>query len=116
MRRLTIIRKKSFVGSVTPYFLFVGYRKTEVDPDDPEAEWDFPDSSDAKIANGQTVVIPIRDEECRVIVWANTLTGAASGPAYSIDAGTTDIELELVTQYSWIHGSKYLLRPLSAES
>ena len=113
MRRLTITRKKSFVGSVTPYFLFVGYRKTEVDPDDPEAEWDCPDTYDAKIANGQTVVIPIRDEECRVIVWANTLSGAASGPAYSINAGTTDIELELVTQYSWIHGNKYLLRPAS---
>ena len=113
MRRLTITRKKSFVGSVTPYFLFVCYRKAEVDPDDPEAEWDCSDTYDAKIANGQTVVIPIRDEECRVIVWANTLSGAASGPAYSINAGTTDIELELVTQYSWIHCSKYLLIPAS---
>ena len=113
MSRLTITRKKSFVGSVTPYFLFVCYRKAEVDPDDPEAEWDCSDTYDAKIANGQTVVIPIRDEECRVIVWANTLSGAASGPAYSINAGTTDIELELVTQYSWIHCSKYLLIPAS---
>ena len=93
MRYLKITRKKRFFGSVIPYFLFIGYRR---------------------IANGQTVTIPIRDEKCCVFVEASTSTGVASSPVYSIDEGTADVKLELVTLYSWTHGSKYLLRPASA--
>lgn len=114
MRYLKITRKKRFFGSVIPYFLFIGYRRTEADPCNPEDEWDFPDTSDTKIANGQTVTIPIRDEKCCVFVEASTSTGVASSPVYSIDEGTADVKLELVTLYSWTHGSKYLLRPASA--
>ena len=111
MRYVKITRKKSFFGALIPYFIFVGYPKTEIDPLNPDDIWDFPDTSDVKITNGQTITISIQDKKCSILVWANTSTGAASGPAYFIDEGTTDIALELVTQYSWVHGSQYVLRP-----
>ena len=111
MRYVKITRKKSFFGALIPYFIFVGYPKTEIDPLNPDDIWDFPDTSDVKITNGQTITISIQDKKCSILVWANTSTGAASGPAYFIDEGITDIALELVTQYSWVHGSQYVLRP-----
>lgn len=114
MRCVKITRKKSFFGALIPYFIFIGYPKTEIDLLNPDDVWDFPDTSDVKITNGQTITVSIRDEKCSILVWANTSTGAASSPAYLIDEGTTDIELELVTQYSWIHGSQYVLRPATA--
>jgi hypothetical protein len=114
MRRLKITRKKSFFGAVIPYFLFVGYRKAETDPLNPHDEWDFPATSDVKIANGQTLEISIRDEKCCVFVETDTSTGIVCSPKYSIDEGTADIELELVTQYSWTRGSRYVLKPVSA--
>ena len=114
MRYVKITRKKSFFGALIPYFIFVGYPKTEIDPLNPDDIWDFPDTSDVKITNGQTISISIQDKKCSILVWANTSTGAASSPAYFIDEVTIDIELELVTQYSWIHGSQYVLRPVTA--
>lgn len=115
MRYVKITRKKSFFGALIPYFIFVGYPKTEIDPLNPDDIWDFPDTSDVKITNGQTITISIQDKKCSILVWANTSTGAASGPAYFIDEGTTDIALELVTQYSWTHGSQYALRHVTAK-
>ncbi len=109
MRCVKITRKKSFFGALIPYFIFVGYPKAEINPLDPDDTWDFPDTSDVKILNGQTITVSVRDEKCSILVWANTSTGAASSPAYLIDEGSTDIELELVTKYSWIHGSQYEL-------
>ena len=111
MRCVKITRKKSFFGAWIPYFIFIGYPKAEIDPFNPDEAWDFPDTSDVKITNGQTITISIQNEKCSILVWADTSTGAASSPAYLIDAGTTDIALELVTQYSWVHGSQYVLRP-----
>lgn len=114
MRCVKITRKKNFFGALIPYFIFVGYPKTEIDPLNPDDIWNFPDTSDVKITNGQTITISIQDEKCSILAWADTSTGAASSPAYFIDEGTIDIELELVTQYSWIHGSQYVLRPVTA--
>ena len=114
MRCVKITRKKNFFGALIPYFIFVGYPKTEIDPLNPDDVWDFPDTSDVKITNGQAITVSIRGEQCSSLAWADTSTGAASSPAYLIDEGTTDIELELVTQYSWIHGSQYVLRPVTA--
>ncbi len=115
MRCVKITRKKSFFGALIPYFIFVGYRKAEIDPLDPHDEWGFPNTSDVKITNGQTITIPIRDEKCCICVEANTSTGATFSPAYIIDEGTVDVELTLVTRYSWIHGSRYVLSPVSAK-
>jgi hypothetical protein len=115
MRNVQIIRKKSFLGAWIPYFIFVGYPKTKTDPLDPDDRWDFPESSDIKISNGQTITISVQDGECSIVVWAQTSTGAAGGPAYYIEKGTTDIVLELVTQYSWLDGSRYVLRPAEAK-
>ena len=115
MRCVRITRKKSFFGSAIPYFLFVGYRKAEIDSCNPQDEWDFPATSDVKIANGQTLEISIRDEKCCVFVEADTSTGIVCSPKYSIDEGTSDVDLELVTRYSWIHGSQYVLRPISVK-
>lgn len=114
MRCVKITRKKSFVGSLIPYSIFVGYRKAESDPRNPHDEWDFPDTIDARTANGQTVTIPVRDEKCCILAEVNTSTGAARSTVYTIDEGSTDVELELVTRYSWIHGSQYVLRPVEA--
>ena len=114
MRDLRITRKKSLFGALIPYFIFIGDRKAEADPCNPENKWDFSDTSGTKIANGKTVTIPIRDEKCCVFVAADTSTGIVCSPVYSIDEGTADIEFELVTLYSWTRGSKYLLRPVSA--
>ena len=114
VRCVKITRKKSFVGALIPYFIFVGYPKAEIDPLNPDEDWDFPETSDIKITNGQTITISVQDGKCRILVWANTSTGPASGPAYLINEGTADIELELATQYSWIHGSQYVLMPVAA--
>lgn len=115
MRCVRITRKKSFFGSAIPYFLFVGYRKAEIDSCNPQDEWDFPGKSNTRIANGQTITVPIRDEKCCIFVEADTSTDVVCSPKYYIDEGTSDIELELVTRYSWIHGSQYVLQPVSAK-
>ena len=115
MRRLKITRKKSFFGSAIPYFLFVGYRKAEIDSCNPQDEWDFPGKSNTRIANGQTITVPIRDEKCCIFVEADTSTDVVCSPKYYIDEGTSDVDLELVTRYSWIHGSRYVLSPVSAK-
>ena len=114
MRCLKITRKRSLWGALKPYFIFVGYPKAEIDPLNPDDVWDFPDTSYVKITNGQTKTISIQEKKCSILAWAVTSTGAASSSAYYIDEGTTDIELELVTQYSWTHGSQYVLRPATA--
>ena len=114
MRCVKITRKKSFFGALIPYFIFIGYPRTQIDPLNPDDIWDFPEKSNIKINNGQTISLDIKEEACSIVVWADTSTGMASGPAYRIDAGTSDIELELVTQYSWRNGSTYILRPVTA--
>lgn len=113
MRYVKITRKKSFFGALIPYFVFVGYPKAGIDPLDPDEEWDNPDVSEIKIANGQTISISIQDGKCSILIWADTSTGVVCSPAYQIDEGTVDIELMLVTQYSWIHGCQYVLRPIT---
>ena len=115
MRFVTITRKKSFFGMLIPYNVFVGYLRKKPNPEDPDDIWLFPEDAVIKIANGKTVTFPLREEKCAIVVWAITSTGAAGGPAYHIDEGTTDITLELNTQYSWLNGSCYLLRPISAD-
>lgn len=116
MRSVTITRRKSFVGIAIPYFLFVGCRKPESLQADTETLWDFPNTSDGKIHNGQTVTISIPNHECGILVCASTSTGTASSPVYSIDKGTADLALELITKYSWIHGSRLMLKPLASRS
>lgn len=111
MRNVTITRKKSIFGAWIPYFIFVGYPKTEIDPLDPDDTWDFPESSSIKVSNGQTITFPIQDGRCSIVVWAQTSTGAACGPAYYINEGSTDLDLELRTQYHWLDGSRYIVRP-----
>ena len=113
MRNVRITRKKSFFGALIPYFVFVGYPKTEINPLNPDDIWDFPDTSDVRILNGQTISVSIPDGKCSILVWANTSTGAASSSAYLVDERAADIELELVTKYSWICGSQYVLRPIT---
>ena len=71
MRCVRITRKKSFCGSAIPYFIFVGYRKAEIDSCNPQDEWDFPSKSDTRIANGQTITVPIRDEKCCIFAGAD---------------------------------------------
>ena len=75
----------------------------------------FDKPPDTKIISGQTITIPIRDEKCCIRVEANSSTDAAYVPVYIIDEGTADVELALVTRYSWIHGSRYVLSPVSAK-
>ena len=114
MRHIRITRKKSFFGALIPYFIFVGYPKAEINPLEPDDIWDFPDTSDVRISNGQTITISITNGKCSILILADTSTGVASSPAYLTDEGTTDIELELVTKYSWVYGSKYVLNPTTA--
>ena len=110
MRRLIITRKKSFVGALIPYLIHFAYPGTH--PDDPESQWAPPHAMGIRIQNGQSVSIPIREDRCAVVVSAITSTGAAGGPAYYVEAGSGDVELEIVTKYSIWHGSTYHLRPL----
>lgn len=114
MRSVTITRKKSFFGMLIPYSIFVCYIKEEIDPQDPDDIWEVQENSDIKVSNGKTITFPIKDEKCSIVVWAITSAGAAGGPAYYINEGTSDIVLELVTQYNWLNGSRYILRPATA--
>lgn len=111
MRQLTITRKKNFCGMLIPYAVFVSYPRQAIDPQDPDDLWEVPEEANAVIKNGETVTFPIREQKCSVVVWAQTSTGAACGPAYYLEEGTGDIALELTTQYSWLNGSRYLLQP-----
>jgi hypothetical protein len=111
MRQVTITRRKSFSGMLIPYSIFTLYLRAEIDPLDPEDIWEVQEGSEIKISNGQTITFPIREEKCSLVVWAITSTGAAGGPAYYIDEGTSDISLELITRYSFWNGSRYILRP-----
>lgn len=113
LKKTSKLPTENHTSLIIPYFIFVGYPKTEIDPLDPDDIWDFPETSDVKISNGQTITISIKDEKCSILVWANTSTGAAGGPAYFVDEGTSDIALELVTQYSWLDGSRYILKPVA---
>lgn len=114
MRSVTITRRKSFVGIAIPYFLFVGCKKAENLRTDTETLWDFPNTSDVKIYNVQTVTVSIPDDECGILVCAAASTGTAGSPVYSIGEGTADLALELITKYSWIHGSRFMLKPVAS--
>jgi len=116
MRSLHITRKKSFIGSLIPYFVFIGYPKTETDLINPFAVLNNPDTGTVQIKNGQTITLSIQDAKCVLLVGANTSSGIASGLPYLIDEGTDDLNLELTTKYSWIHGSRYHLRPTISNS
>lgn len=112
MRSVQITRKKSFFGALIPYFVFIGYPKAEIAPSELDDVWDYPEESSISINNGQTISFAIKDTECNLVIWADTSTGMASGPAYHINAGTRDIQLELITQYSWKTGSRYILKEI----
>ena len=111
MRTVTITRKKSLLGMLMPYFVYVGYIRKEVDPCDPDDIWEFPEQAEGRLANGETAAFQIKDEKCAIVIWAKTWFGAASSPAYYLEEGTADVELELTTRYSWTNASHYTLQP-----
>lgn len=94
-----------------PYFIYVSYPRKEIDPMDPYDTWEVSEESPVKIKNGHSVTFSIREETCAIVVWAITSTGAAGGPAFYLEEGSSDVALEVITQYSFWDGSRYLLRP-----
>ena len=99
MRHLIITRKKSFYGALIPYFCIVGIGKANVD----ETDFQYP------ISNGKTIDLEIENCQCCVVVGTNTSTGTSISKPYIISEGTEDVNLELVTKYSWVKGSTYEL-------
>lgn len=114
MRNVQITRKRSFVGSLISYSIFVGSQRTEINPQNPDDIWNFPETNEIKISNGKTITISIPDGKCGLLVLANTSDSIASSHVYSIEEGTADLELELLTKYNWMHGSQYILKPVTA--
>lgn len=102
MRTLRIVRKKSFVGRLIPYFIIVGINKDCIDAGDMA----YP------IQNGEVIELEVGDKVFCVAAVADTTTGWVTSKPLFFPGGMDDIELELVTKYSWTKGSSYELRVL----
>ncbi len=100
MRKLIIARKKSFVGSIIPYYCIIGINKDNINHDDTQYV----------IKNGETISINISEQKFCIVVAANTSTGHVVIPPFLIEDGINDVSLELITKYHWIKGSTFELR------
>ena len=99
MRKLTITRKKSFVGAIIPYYFIIGENKESVDANDTQ----YP------IKNGETISIDVDDRKFCIVIASNTSTGAVVMPPIICDGGTNDLSFELITKYLLLKGSRYEL-------
>lgn len=102
MRRIRITRIKSFVGALIPYYCIFGMGKNHVDKEDTKFS----------IKNGETIEIEVGNQMFCVVVSAKTSTGSVVSAPFLFPDGEADIEVELITNYSWVKGSSYELRRL----
>ncbi len=112
MRRLTIHRKKHFVGSLITYNCvlnknletFGAYIDSLSDNELDELE-----KSLITIKNGQTITIEIDEIKNYLFILAITSTGPAVSNEITIEPGTEDIAINLITKYTIFKGSSYKL-------
>ena len=106
MRKLVVKRKRSFVGGMLPYLFVVGIDFSEFEKMSEEEK----DSVCFDISNGETMEIEISNEASKIFAIAAIANGVALSDEMLIEAGSQEERIEIITKYSFIKGSKLILK------